>query len=94
MVSMIGLLWRDDDSKRELISKIEIAASRYFAKYGHAPTVCYAHPSAFDGSELRPGDVVNHPEQGEIKVLGAVYVQPNHFWLVEMTKPKENAKSD
>jgi hypothetical protein len=67
-----GLLWFDDDSGRSLADKVTRAASRYQQKYGHAPSVCYVHPTMVSGQETRSGSV---------RVLPARTVLPNHFWL-------------
>ncbi|RME34788.1 MAG: hypothetical protein D6793_08165 [Thermoflexia bacterium] len=47
---MIGLLWFDDDPRRELREKVEQAAWRYVEKFGRCPTVCYVHPSMMEGN--------------------------------------------
>jgi hypothetical protein len=46
---MIGLLWLDDDPKRNWGQKVEHAARRYREKFGHPPTVCSVHPSMLNG---------------------------------------------
>ncbi len=48
---MIGLLWFDDDPRRDLKQKVADAAKRYAEKFGRPPTVCYVHPSMLDGLE-------------------------------------------
>ncbi len=46
---MIGLLWFDDDPKRDLKQKVGNAARRYAERFGRQPTVCYVHPSMLNG---------------------------------------------
>ncbi len=46
---MIGLLWFDDDPKRDLKQKVGDAARRYTEKFGRQPTICYVHPSMLNG---------------------------------------------
>lgn len=67
-----GLLWFDDDPARSLTDKVGRATKRYRQKYGRAPDVCYVHPKMMGGAEAQLGDV---------RVLPACTVQPNHFWL-------------
>jgi hypothetical protein len=67
-----GLLWFDDDPARALSDKITRAERRYQQKYGHAPDVCYVHPSALPGGEL---------SVGQVRVLPVRTVLPYHFWL-------------
>jgi len=64
-------LWLDD-SDRSLAAKVAHAAEVYAAKFGRAAEVCFVHPSALNGQDLRAGDV---------KVLPSQMVQPDYFWL-------------
>ena len=69
----IGMLWYDDDNKRQLDDKVARAVAYYRAKYGVQPTECY----------VNPGMLAN----GQPQVAGGVRVEPNrtvnknHFWL-------------
>jgi len=71
-----GLLWFDDDPRRELEDKVLRAAAYYERKYGQAPDLCFVHPSAFNGNGKR-----------QVKKAGAVEIRPgrtvlrHHFWL-------------
>ena len=67
-----GMLWFDNDSKSELGSKIERAASYYYKKYGQAPNLCFVHPSMLTGTAPKPG---------KIEVRSNRSVLPNHFWI-------------
>ena len=67
----IGLLWFDDDPKRDLPAKVQRAADYYRGKYGREPTVCEVNPSE--------GHV---PERvGRISLIASSRMQPNHLWL-------------
>lgn len=68
----VGMLWFDNDSKREVAEKVERAAAYYRQKYGKAPTVCHVHPSMIEGDRQSSGRV-------EIRANGTVL--PNHFWV-------------
>jgi hypothetical protein len=69
----VGMLWYDDDAKRQLADKVARAVEYYRQKYGVQPTECYVHPGMLAGGEpivaagvrLRPHRTVNK----------------NHFWL-------------
>ena len=87
----IGMLWYDDDAKRQLDEKVARAVEFYRAKYGVQPTECYVHPGmlAADQPSMAAG-VRLRPNRTIIK---------NHFWLgVDETrpasKPASAAKSD
>jgi len=67
-----GLLWFDDDPRRQLEEKIEQAAMRYRQKFGALPDVCYVNDKAIDKAEVRIGGV---------SVLPMHTVQPHHFWI-------------
>jgi hypothetical protein len=43
-----GLLWFDNDPKRNLADKIERAATRYQSKFNRNPTICYLNQADFD----------------------------------------------
>jgi hypothetical protein len=81
----IGMLWYDDDGKRQLDEKVARAVEFYRAKYGVQPTDCYVHPGML-------GDGQPRPSEGSIQPSGIVFaagvrVRPNrtviknHFWL-------------
>ena len=69
----IGMLWYDDDGKRQLDEKVARAAAYYRAKYGVQPTECYVHPGTLG--------------EGQPSVAAGVRLRPNrtiiknHFWL-------------
>lgn len=69
----IGMLWFDDDGKRNTAEKIKRAAEYYKAKYGREPVVCYVHPDLLDNG--KEGQV------GLIRIIGSRTVIKNHFWL-------------
>ncbi|MEP7356337.1 MAG: hypothetical protein ABI847_03805, partial [Anaerolineales bacterium] len=70
----IGMLWYDDDSKRQLDEKVARAAEFYRAKYGVQPTECYVHPGLL---------AVDQPTvtAGGVRVRGNRTVIKNHLWL-------------
>ena len=69
-----GLLWYDDDSKRELADKVLRAARCYQRKHGVAPNVCYVHPSAI-------GNGARSERVGGVHVAALGSVLRNHYWL-------------
>lgn len=67
-----GLLWFDNDPQRKLADKISRAATRYQAKFGRRPTICYVNATDFDGdSEALNG----------IRLCAANNILPHHFWI-------------
>ncbi|HHS96563.1 MAG TPA: hypothetical protein ENK08_01470 [Chloroflexi bacterium] len=69
-----GLLWFDDDPKRDLTQKVNRAVQRYRQKFGRSPNVCYVHPSLLGGESCRVGGV---------QVLPLPTVLRHHFWVGE-----------
>ncbi len=67
-----GLLWFDDDPRRQIVEKVLQAAARYRQKFGSAPDVCYVSEQMLDGDEMRVGD---------LRILPASTVRPHHFWI-------------
>ena len=69
----IGMLWYDDDSKRQLDEKVARAVEYYRAKYGVQPTECYVHPGML--------------AEGQPQISAGVRLRPsgtvikNHLWL-------------
>jgi hypothetical protein len=43
-----GLLWYDNDPKRSLAMKVDQAVTRYRAKFGRKPTVCWLNEADMD----------------------------------------------
>ena len=69
----IGMLWYDDDSKRQLADKVARAVEYYRAKYGVQPTECYVHPNMLaDGQQMVASGV---------RLRANRTVNKNHFWL-------------
>lgn len=70
-----GLLWFDDDPSRDLLEKVQLAASRYERKHGRLPNMCFVHPSCFAGKRKRVQWV------GGVEIRPGRSVLPDHFWL-------------
>lgn len=70
----LGLLWFDDDPRRDLDEKIARAARHYERKFGRRPNVCYVHPSLLgEGPERRAG----------MRLEALPSVLRDHLWLGE-----------
>lgn len=68
----IGMLWFDNDSKSDLLSKVKRAADYYRNKYGQEPNCCFVHPSMIEEKESKSGSIVVFPNSTII---------PHHFWI-------------
>ena len=68
----IGMLWFDNDPKRDLEGKVTDAAEYYRKKYGRKPTVCFVNPAMAEKKELKAGGV-------EVKTSDTIL--PNHLWI-------------
>ena len=76
----IGMLWFDNDSKSDLISKVTRAASYYAGKYGAQPDICFIHPTTVNNQpaiETQDQKI----QAGEIEVRFTNSVLPHHFWI-------------
>lgn len=76
----VGMLWFDNDSKSDLPTKVNRAASYYHGKYGKKPNLCFVHPSmaAIDqDSSLDQHSI----KAGKIEVRLTKSVNPHHFWI-------------
>lgn len=71
-----GLLWFDDNPRKDLEEKVLRAVAHYERKHGRTPDLCYVHPTSLgndkDGQPKKAGSV-------EIRLGRAVL--PHHFWL-------------
>jgi hypothetical protein len=72
----VGLLWFDNDPRREIEEKVKRAADYYRDKYGHKPNVCFVHPSMLSGNGKR---TVLRADGVEVRPGRAIL--PNHFWV-------------
>ncbi len=51
-----GMLWFDNDPRKDLVTKINLASDYYFKKYGRKPDLCFVHPEhAVRGTDQRNG---------------------------------------
>jgi hypothetical protein len=71
-----GLLWFDDDPRKQLEDKVKRAVAHYERKYGQSPTLCFVHPSAFDGNGQR-----GVKKASGVEIRSGRSVLPDHFWL-------------
>ncbi len=75
----MGLLWFDNDPRRDLALKVQDAANRYREKFGSTPNACYVNQGELTGTDLvvalggKPGQT--------LRVMPARNVLPHHFWV-------------
>jgi len=72
-----GLLWFDDDPRRQLEEKVLRAAMHYERKYGRPPNLCLVHPSTLNGNGGKQGTL----RAGGVEIRPGRSVLPDHFWL-------------
>lgn len=68
-----GLLWYDDNPKRDLAEKIAPAARRYRHKFGAPPNTCFVHPSVLKSGKAQ--------QVNGLHVAPLATVLRHHFWL-------------
>ena len=85
-----GLLWFDDDPRKELAEKVLRAAAHYERKYGQAPDLCFVHPSALKNGNGNGKRRVK--KAGEVEIRPGRTVLPHHFWLGVAEKKARTAK--
>jgi len=88
----VGLLWLDDDPKKEVSLKIKEAAERYFEKFGRWPNVCYVNPATLLLPQNTEGVGMEDVHLDSLRVLSSPLVLPDHFWVGESPQPKERKK--
>ena len=71
-----GLLWFDDDPRKQLEEKVQRAVTHYERKYGRSPTLCFVHPSALNGNGRR-----EVKKTGGVEIHSRQSVLMDHFWL-------------
>jgi hypothetical protein len=76
----VGMLWFDNDTKSELLTKVTQAADYYSDKYGKYPNICYAHPSMADSTPQSKAEDQSI-SMGKIEVRLTKSVIPNHLWI-------------
>lgn len=67
-----GMLWFDNDPRKDLVTKITLAAEYYTRKYGCRPDLCFVNPAS-------AGQML--PKTAGIEVRSHQMILPNHFWL-------------
>ena len=72
----IGMLWFDNDTKSDLLTKVSRAASYYQNKYGKQPNICFVHPSM---AQTKSEDQAI--KTGKIEIRLTKSVRPHHFWI-------------
>lgn len=85
----VGLLWFDDDPKKEVSLKVKEAAERFFEKFGRRLNLCYVSPATL----LLPQDAECIGTKGVhldgLHLLPSPHVLPDHFWVGESHHSKE-----
>jgi hypothetical protein len=76
-----GLLWFDDDPRKQLEEKVQRAATHYERKYGHAPDLCYVHPTALSADRQAFGGNGKVRKVGDVEIRTGRSVLLHHFWL-------------
>ena len=72
----VGLLWFDDDPRKQLEEKVLRAATHYERKYGQPPNLCFVHPSTFNGRGKK-----DRLRANGVEIRSGRSILPDHFWL-------------
>lgn len=72
----VGMLWFDNDTKSDLLTKVSRAAIYYQNKYGKQPNICFVHPSMAQTKSEDQAIIA-----GKIEVRLTKSVRPHHFWI-------------
>jgi len=80
-----GLLWFDDDPRKDTGRKVDEAAERYLRRFGVRPTVCRVHCPPQGAAA---GDPPSAPQalptpSGKVTLVPDRRVRPHHFWLCQ-----------
>ncbi|MDY7076369.1 MAG: hypothetical protein SXV54_05535 [Chloroflexota bacterium] len=81
-----GLLWFDDDPRKESGEKVSKAVTYYEHKHGHPPNMCFVHSSVLGNDGKQPVRKV-----GDLNIRTGRSVLPSHFWLgvIEDTRTRK-----
>ena len=69
---LLGMIWSDNDPKRNITEKIELAIQFYCQKFGNEPTLCFLHPNYKEISLTNDLAVKIEFNQG---------LPPDHIWV-------------
>ena len=72
-----GMMWFDNDPKKNLELKIQQAADFYRKKYGCKPDICLVNPKTL----VQSTEVLASDHKGKIKILLLRAVLPDHLWI-------------
>lgn len=72
----VGLLWFDDDPRKQLEEKVLRAATHYERKYGQPPNLCFVHPGTFNGNGKK-----GRLRANGVEIRSGRSILPDHFWL-------------
>ena len=84
----VGLLWFDDDPKKEVSLKVKEAAERYFEKFGRWPNVCYVSPATLPLPRDAECIGIEGVHLDGLRVLSSPLILPDHFWVGESHQSK------
>lgn len=80
----IGWMWFDNDAKRTLEEKIQLAVQHYREKFGYVPNTCFVNKNLLAEDEM---------QCGRVRVVAARNIMPDYFWLgVADTRPQKKLK--
>ena len=82
-----GLLWFDNDKKRDWRQKVRDAVEAYKAKFWISPDVCYINPNTIEQDKIRLYDHYVETVDGII-VIGRHDVLPGHFFVVSRQRQR------
>ena len=76
----VGMMWFDSNKIDKLETKIQRASSYYKKKYGHAPNLCFVHPSMLEKEASTPKNKkVPNPRTAGLELRSSKSLLPNHF---------------
>jgi hypothetical protein len=72
LIMKIGMLWFDNDPKKALSNKLELAAKYYRDKYDSVPDLCFVNPDMLTND----GVIISGMEMRTSKTMLI-----NYFWI-------------
>jgi hypothetical protein len=85
MNNLAGLLWFDNDPKKDWRQKVREAAQRYQQKTWLAANLCHINPGTV-GLSLGLNDQKLIEVIDGIEVYASRDTQPNHFWITHQPR--------
>lgn len=89
-----GLLWFDDDPKREWRDKVRAAAKRHLEKFWLAANTCHVNPYDIEADKINLNGASYVGKVDDIDVYASTNTLKDHFFVYHIPRAGSTASSD